>query len=117
MCAQVMSPLKQYGEPQIAEVPSRYAVACHPAAITIAFAAPGKVAIKIAIECTVRRREMKASCPTCRGVPAASSVAGSPDNRVGSRQRACNRPDCQSLHPVEETGSGGLTKEGNSLPI
>jgi hypothetical protein len=46
--AQVLSQLKQYGEPQITQEPFRYAIAGHPAAITLASAtttaAPGKVA-------------------------------------------------------------------------
>jgi len=46
--AQVMSQLKQYGKPQITQEPSRYAIAGHPAAITLASVAtptaPGKVA-------------------------------------------------------------------------
>jgi hypothetical protein len=45
---QVLRQLKQYGEPQITQDPSRYAIAGHPAAITVASvtipAAPGKVA-------------------------------------------------------------------------
>ncbi|MGD0443330.1 MAG: hypothetical protein ABSA39_05275 [Edaphobacter sp.] len=45
---QVLHQLKQYGEPQIIQEPSRYAIAGHPTAITVASvaipAAPGKVA-------------------------------------------------------------------------
>ena len=45
---QVLRQLKQYGEPQIIQEPSRYAIAGHPAAITVASVtipeAPGKVA-------------------------------------------------------------------------
>jgi hypothetical protein len=46
--AQVLSQLKQYGEPQITQKPFSYAIAGHPAAITMASvatpAAPGKAA-------------------------------------------------------------------------
>jgi hypothetical protein len=45
---QVLRQLKQYGQPEITQEPSRYAIAAHPAAITVASvaipAAPGKVA-------------------------------------------------------------------------
>jgi hypothetical protein len=45
---QVLRQLKQYGEPQITQEPSRYAIAGHTAAITVASvaipAAPGKIA-------------------------------------------------------------------------
>jgi hypothetical protein len=45
---QVLHQLKQYGEPEITQEPSRYAIAGHPAAITVASvtipAAPGNVA-------------------------------------------------------------------------
>ena len=45
---QVLRQLKQYGQPEITQEPSRYAIAGHPAAITVASvaipAAPGKVA-------------------------------------------------------------------------
>src|ERR1700723_2144467 len=45
---QVLRQLKQYGQPEITQEPSRYVIAGHPAAITVASvaipAAPGKVA-------------------------------------------------------------------------
>jgi hypothetical protein len=56
---QVLRQLKQYGEPEITQEPSRYAIAGHPAAITVASvtipAAPGKVAhaIYAAKACTL----------------------------------------------------------------